>query len=477
MKIAEKATLCDYIDSVDLICEKFEDARNFYEHLDKVPDFSLQSTAYKSDMNFLQEVNKVLSIIVSIIAHPHIANKREDIIIRIEQAPQIQTDAFKRVLQDSSLWKNHKGKMLPEKVHHHQYVDQLKIYENQFIVLLVDLLDVELSKSNAFYLQKLPDVAPGDNVFVKPLHSSISQEDSAVAIKLTENLKRKLRYIKNSFFYKVVSEGKGISGVIKPTNILLKDRLYRACYRFYLSFVRYQTDEALRQDLAKYASVMILKCFKKAGFKLNAITEGKFRVPEGLIRKLLKRGENTFNGVFVDNDESGEIFVNRTIAPFFNGATFVFENDYFLAECSYLAENSAISLQVKLKNNNTVTSHVLLFDNGEKDIAFTSLSDFTSCELFSIWNSYAVEGEQVRLLKGDFNEIEMIDNWILSKFTVITGDKDIYSRYCPVCKAQSVSQDESGVCSCALCSTEYFAIDENDDSDIVKFWLSKVRRV
>ena len=52
MKIAEKATLRDYIESVDAICERFADARDFYDRIEQVPEFSLQHIAFEKDMEF-----------------------------------------------------------------------------------------------------------------------------------------------------------------------------------------------------------------------------------------------------------------------------------------------------------------------------------------------------------------------------------------------------------------------------------------
>ena len=471
MKIAEKATLRDYIESVDVICEGFSDARDFYDKIEQVPDFSLQHIAFEKDMEFLKEVSKLLAIISSIIAHPHLSNKREDIVIRIEQARQIQQDAFRKVLQDSSLWKQHKGKMIPENVYYYQHVDELRIYENQFIVLLVDLLGVEIAKSNAFYLHKLPKVSAGLNVEINPIHNVVSPKDTAEAIKLSSSLMRRITFIKNTAFYKIVSQGKGISPIIKPTNILTKDRLYNKCFKFYRKFVRYDDEYSLKEDLAKYASVIILKALGELGFEISSVKEGTFRVPLGVVRQLMKRSHQDISAGTLEGENGGEIAVNRAIAPFFNGATFLFCGNGFNLECGYLQSEKAIWLNVDYNGVGKV-SHLLAFDGGEDDFKLSCEEDFLTTDIFSIWNSFAWENNDKRLLSGNYNEKEMIKQWLLSKITLITGDKEVYSKYCPVCKQKTVDVDENNG-HCSLCDTQYLFVDEQSE----KIWLRKIRRV
>ncbi len=464
MKIAEKATLRDYIESVDAICENFENAREFYKNISLVPDFSLQSIAFNKDMEFLKEVSQILSVIVSIIAHPHLSNKREDIIIRVEQASQVQQDAFIRVMQDSSLWKSHKGEMKPEHVYYYQYVDELRIYENQFIALLVDLLDKELIRYNSFYLHKLPVVTDGVNVDFAPIQTSLSQEECAIAVKKTEELRRKIAFVKNTYFYKVVSAGKPISPVIKPTNILLKDRLYCKCFKFYRRFVRYESEYTLNEDVAKYTSFIILKDLDSLGFNLLSIKEGEMQTAIG--NKKLSTSSK-------ESDEGDENAVKRSIAPFFNGATFSFEKNGFQLDFQYVPEKQCVKMEVFYKDmpENKIC-HALCFDGDESGFNLPEKEIYSSVDIFSIWNSFAWENGDKRLLSGDFNEKEMIRRWIMSKITVISGNKEVYSKYCPVCKVKGVeADDEKGVC--AFCHAEYLFIG-GDTGD--KIWLTKIRR-
>ena len=43
MKIAEKATLRDYIESLDIACNEFSNANDFYNNINSIPEFSLHT--------------------------------------------------------------------------------------------------------------------------------------------------------------------------------------------------------------------------------------------------------------------------------------------------------------------------------------------------------------------------------------------------------------------------------------------------
>ena len=144
MRFVETAKLNDYILLAKRLM-KYESPRSAYAEIEKLETESMQSFSIESDRAFLKEVSSVLNVIISIIYHPHIANKREEVVIRIEQAQQISEEAFRQILADSRLWKSHGMKMIPEEVYHYQHIDELRIYENRFIGLLISLIDKALS--------------------------------------------------------------------------------------------------------------------------------------------------------------------------------------------------------------------------------------------------------------------------------------------------------------------------------------------
>ena len=89
--------------------------------------------------------------------------------------------------------------MVPEYVYYHQHIDELKIYENIFVGMLINLLDKELAKYNEFYVSLLPS-------FGSSIETILVDDEIENSLIKVDRLRRKLRYIKNSHFYKEISQ-------------------------------------------------------------------------------------------------------------------------------------------------------------------------------------------------------------------------------------------------------------------------------
>ena len=189
MKFIETKRLNDYIMGTENLLGAKTPAE-LSAGLCALQPISLQDFSIEHDRNFLHEVAAVLNVIVSIIYHPHLANKHEEVIIRIEQAQQLSREDFFDTVRDTRLWKEHDVRMIPEEVHYHQHIDELRIYENRFVGFLVDVIDRELSKFSAFYLSRLPTVAS--------LSTPLDHNEVGAVIMEVDRLRRKTQFIKNS---------------------------------------------------------------------------------------------------------------------------------------------------------------------------------------------------------------------------------------------------------------------------------------
>ena len=379
-------------------------------------------------MEFFDESSYVLSVIISIISHPHISNKREEIILRADQAQNISVDAFQRVLQDSTLWRESDLEMKPEYVYHYQYEDELRIYENQFIVLLINLIDDELKKYLEFYVSLIPSLGSNNNV---KLESDLTEQ----AILKLEGLKRKIRYIKNTYFYKEVSRGLKISKNIKPTNILTKDRKYKFCFKFYRKFVTYNDEMTLIKDFRNYSFINLVKVLRKRGFELfetekNVVNNRKFKLS--------------------------------------------FINDLFKLEFSY--SDLALILKVtSLKSKKLTATHALLFSptfSEEANKRLIKEENKLTTDALSIWNLAYVEENVKRAKLNPMNETELIEHWLDSKIFITTGSEELYSRYCPICRSNDVEMNNNKIYVCGNCGCNYAYV----NTKFSKLWLQNVRR-
>lgn len=105
--------------------------------------------------------------------------------------------------------------MVPEYVHHYQYTDDIKIYENIFIGMLINLIRLELNKYSEFYASLIPSVESNND---KYLENKIAEK----MITKIEALQRKQMFIQNTSFYKEISKCNLHLTKVLPTNILLK---------------------------------------------------------------------------------------------------------------------------------------------------------------------------------------------------------------------------------------------------------------
>lgn len=394
------------------------DVYGIFSAIDARSIVSLQGEALAADRDYLKELTSLLNVIVSIINHPHLANKGEEVILRVEQANALGNDEFRQVLHDSKLWKRHGARMVPEEVHYHQQIDELRIYENRFITFLVDALDRELAGYSAFYLTKLPTMRDGAE--------ELNSGEVGDIILAVDRLRRKIQYIKNTQFYKVVSEGKPLTGKIQPTNILTKDRLYRHCFKFYRSFIRYGDINELCAELRIYYVLTILQELKRLGFKIDKRSPGN----DYLLR--LRHA-----GVKVSVELRDDIAVSFTVQP----------------------------------RGQQPAHHLLLFGAGGTKHPPVSYNpkDFDTVELLSLWELYDVDRrDEVRYA----TEVSLVREWIQSKITVVALDRRIYEKYCPACGARGVEHD-GDVYRCPMCRSEYSFISGNDTE---KVWFRKISK-
>lgn len=420
MRFVETKKLNDYVTSVGGFFDE-EIGADLPERLASLGSVSLQSFSIEHDRSFLRQVSAVLNVIVSIIYHPHISNKREEVIIRVEQAQQVSQEAFLDTLKDGKLWKKHDVRMIPEELHYHQYEDELRIYENRFIGFLVDVIDRELAKFSAFYLSRLPTL----NLDGGELDSN---EIGATIVEI-DRLRRKTQFIKGTHFYKEVSRGKPISSKIQPTNILLKDRLYRFCFKFYRSIARYEDVSAAKSDLRAYYTLLLFGELCRCGFAAVASGDGEY---------VFEREDFFVTLRFTDKVTLEIETVCRTI----EGAT----------PCKHVL-GFYVETEVRL---------------GEGEI---SSEGYEGAEMISIWELCCADGGRL----SDFRmgkEEELIREWLATKISKVAADRRVYRKYCPVCRSRGVEAN-GGVYACPACDSRYM-FDTDGEADEV--WFRRIRR-
>ena len=400
MKIIEELKLKDTIEYISRFEAKHQTLNNIYQYVGELNLFSLQGMNYQFDKSFFDEISFVLSVIITIIKHPHIASYDIDEIIRADLAGHIENDSFQMVFKDPKLWKDKENEMIPEEVYYHEHVDEIKIYENIFIGMLINLIEQDLKKTHEFYISLLPTLSATKQL--------ITNEEVKYAINKCEKELKKIRYIKETFFFKQIKKCNLNLRRIIPTNILLKDRLYNYCFKFYKKFIRYEDKETLHHDFTKYYFYLLLQQLKKR----KAV--------------LVKAADNSLClslGGF-------EIEINKQ------------------------DQLPLIKLSISAGGFNNEVNLICLFDHAEHtNLELPSGDGY----IVDIWNLYNTDGE--RLNKMALSEQRLISLFLDNALLKAEADPEIYTKICPVCKNHSLSV-ENDIYECDHCGTKYVFVDD-----------------
>ena len=418
MRFIETKRLRDYVLSTGSLLEE-DLSQGLSARLSALPSIAMQEVSLEGDRAFLQEISSVLNVIASIIYHPHLTNKREEVILRIELAQQLSREDFWDTARDSKLWKEHGARMIPEEVYYHQHIDELRIYENRFIGFLVDRIDRELARYSSFYLLRLPTLSARN--------ASLDRSEVGDLIERVDRLRRKTQFIKSTFFYREVSRGKPISPKIQPTNILLKDRLYRFCFRFYLKLARYEDRSVAQSDLCTYYTILLLRELDRAGFALTSAKKDAVTFEREDFTLTLTRRETA---------------LSLTVAP--HGLA-VAPAQHWLG---FRTEGDTLPDDVP------------------------ALPAYDTVELLSLWERSCADSGAWRVLENA-EEADMIRAWLEEKIFTTTAHASVYKKYCPVCGRRTVEHTEAGIHTCSSCYSSYFFAEDTKETTV---WFRNIRK-
>ena len=214
MKKSEELNLSEQTSFIRNYAKRHSDLESFYHSINSLNIISIQDLSFKNDIELFREITFILSVIYSIISKPHLNNRREEIIARSGEASMISEEDFQKTLRDSSIWKDQgNNNIIPEYVYYHQFEDDLRIYENIFIVHVINELSFLIDHYMGLYVSLLKVANKSSNDLV--LDNSAQES----ALQLANKLTRRINQIKESYFYRDVSKAKNKPKVFYPTNI------------------------------------------------------------------------------------------------------------------------------------------------------------------------------------------------------------------------------------------------------------------
>jgi len=420
MKRSEEVNLSKQIELIQAFGKKQKDLLSFYKNIDNLELVSVQDLSFEKDIEFFKELTFILSVILSIIAKPHISHRRDEILARSGEVSTISEEDFQKTLRDSSIWKDEgTGRLLPEYLYYHQYEDEIQIYENVFIVHLVNEISLIADHYSSLYLSLLNVANKETNVLL--------QDDSAQlkAMDAVNFVNRRIDLIKSTYFYREVSKSKNKPKVFYPTNILLKDRLYNICFKYYKKMYVYEEKNTLNNHLFTYYFVLLLKILHARKFELTSRAH-----------KLMSA--------------SNSISIPDSMA--------FSTEEYRITVEAYSKEHMFI-FSYKDKDDDATSEHHLYIESDAtlKNVVIPKHEDrIFSVEYLSLWHRSMVnDNQEIEVLNQTLeSEDKMLETLIDSHHYVVTGSEKIYSSYCPSCKNKNLTE-LNGYYRCPDCGAIY----------------------
>lgn len=441
MRIVEESYLKRTVSKLNKYAFRHKNYAEFFDDLDGLEIKPLQDLSFQSDLKYFDDLNFICTVIASIISHPHISNTGEHIIVRTELANSISSETFRMTMRDSTLWKDQGAKMVPEYLYYYQNIDELCIYENIFIVTLIKMIESELVKYNDFYVSLI-------ETFDGQEKMSVSDNNVNVAFNKIKRLTKKLKYIKNTRFFKEINRRAKPLKTVHPTNILLKDRLYNFCFKFYRSLIAYSDKQTLMQDFRVYHYVLLLRSLKKIGFTIDG---EKVEIKRNIY------GELALPKLLLSS-ESFDVKVE----PYMDVGLQVFVLNKYI--------RSAKSREAK---------HLLIFETQSDEENVKSISDaqrkeYLTVESMRLWHLvYLDEGTKVSF-KNPLSEQALMDKWLNEKLLRSEVSAKIYRVYCPSCKQQTVEKGVNSHYHCDTCKSVFAFYRNGEGKNLL--WFLKLRR-
>ncbi len=436
------------------------------------PASSLSTYDEAKSYPWITEFESVTENIMAIVSKPRTHLKVYKEVKQAEKAVKIANDDVIMTLKVPRFWKEKDNRMLPEYIYSDTSETNYAIYENRFVVALIDkmrsfishalaelysqpkflsryVLDGHIDLVDLNCLQKeTPDALnPVDN----PSELLTDKDDPIIAtLRKLLDAQRILSHSVSTPFYKEVKKAKALSDSdIHATNMLIGDRNYAACFQFYMKLINYASaqhkkDELTASGYCNWALERLFDVYKRMGFKFADDTlplndDGYIDVDHitgkrGPLEVAFKRESATqVSMIFTVSD------THLTRLP--SGSR--------KRRCRVCLDfmPGLVNEIPTIEDLNTEINHLIFH-------RLTPEQDYENAFVLTAEIQVAERGAVIanpNISKIDAN----LENMVRSCLTFLRGDAWTYSRICPVCGAYMDGENEDGNFYCPNCDSVY----------------------
>lgn len=423
---------------------------------------------YDEEKSKLDKINDVLNKIIAIIYNPYFHIEENEVIKRSELSGKLDHQSFQDTLKDPKLWKQKGNIMSPEYVHSKQTVDSIDIYENRFICLLINQLEQQIDEFEedvSCLIESFQDhyqtrqFTFGTYSMIRNIQRKkypytpfvlVNNDSSNELSKLCKKIKTKIKNIKQTKFYSICSK-KSISNIVKPTNILIHERLYSYCYKYYITYYKNENkDNKIKQIYYYNYFFVFLLCYLKNNKVLKRKNTPKIKFDENDMINFTEFIIDFYHFRFIFTQDKSNLGINVTVKLILDNKEY--SSDYYLMCVDKYTLKNEESIK-KIRSSLEDKNFLLITGNNV-------VKDYNNVLTFSYKNN-----------KKSRNE-KLLDD-LFSYFSIlIKADKEFYLKTCPVC-GQTKIQNIADRYVCLECNSEY-VIDMIDQVDIV--WIKSYRK-
>lgn len=396
-------------------------------------DFYFPATEQPDTATLIDRVESCLPQLYEVVKSPYIILKSEYREVRTELAGNISPQGIQMTVKDPKLWKKKGDQLRPETIYAKTYEDEYNTYENRLIKALIDRilrflqLPMDYAKDGVknLYEAYFQSASLNKLDLIKLMDADLfksSDKRSFTDYKKLFYLRGKITQLRNSAFYKIMSQVTPFSGELQSTNLVVHNANYNACFRLWLFLDQFNAGlsllsaEQIKSVYSAFITLGMADIYREIGFRV---------VKDFVIKKIDERFE--IKNLVLEN----EIF------------TVILEADEekvkALVQCR----------KVKTQQSTVIELHTDLAEPYGKDNQFivslykTNYSDRAAC-----------------VVPGNKNSFKDLQSIVRCTVFTLEAEKDIYDKICLICGSTMV-EDKGVFLQCENCGAVYSFLDEN----------------
>jgi len=468
--------------------------------ISKIDSNEISFNAYRqyvavNDKDFLwiDDFRRTINTIRTIISKPKIHLRTDKVLLNANIASKVDSLGLRMTVKDSRLWKKKDNEFSPEYIYSNVYEDELPIYENRFITLLINKMslfvsiqlaklydktgalsgyvdknnialgDVESIKSSSYFYKEDDEYVFDDSL---PLLTPTGNEVKKYIEKLTE-LRIAVNKLKKSEFYNICMKARHLTDQeVHPTNVLTMHPDYRICYDFYKKIIKFVEKEhkslLSKRCYENYVLLNILHALYSRGYRMNKKYNAHIENDRILLKDVVFIKEPI---AFKINNVDNRIFVE--VSLLYKANKFVkTANLKDKRTATYVIEVSP-NLKYMFFNNDKMNKHI------DDTIEELTTEGYTNAFIVTPFRS--INHPQTVMVSPHTRKLDNNILNLLRSFAIfIEGDEFIYSRKCPVCGSFLVNYDSTDY-ECLNCYASYSILNSGkQDNRRDMIWIKKI---